>query len=120
MDLLRSARVRIVTFAAHTTQIFQLLDLTLFEIFKREGKSRLPFGDLGTTVNFVYNVYAKMEKTLTSPNIWAAFQTIGVEWCLTREASHIVPCCLSQGQVEGVEGIRSTLEPRLSPVISDA
>jgi hypothetical protein len=32
---------------------FQLLDLTLFKIFKREGKDYLPFGNLITTVSFV-------------------------------------------------------------------
>jgi hypothetical protein len=97
-----------VTFAPHTTQIFQLLDLTFFTIFRREGKYHLPFGDLGTTVNFVYNVYTKMAERLTPspPNISAAFQAIGVEWNLTREGSHIVLCCLSLGKVEKIEGIR--------------
>jgi hypothetical protein len=79
MDLLRSARVRVMTLALHTTQLFQLFDLTLFGIFKREGKYHLPFGDLGTTVNYIYNASLKMAKTLTPPSTWAAFQAIGVE-----------------------------------------
>jgi hypothetical protein len=38
MNLLNTARVHVVTFAPHTTQIFQLLDLSLFGIFKPERK----------------------------------------------------------------------------------
>jgi hypothetical protein len=56
IDRLSTARVRVVTLALHTTEIFQLLDLALFGIFKREGKYHLPFGDLGTTVNFVSEI----------------------------------------------------------------
>jgi hypothetical protein len=93
-----------VTFAPNTTQIFQLLDLTLFGIFKREGQYHLPFGNLETTVDFVDKVYTKMAKTLTLSNIRAAFQAIEVEWRLTREASHIMLCCHSRGKVEGIEG----------------
>jgi hypothetical protein len=80
MDLYHTPRVRVVTFASHTTQIFQFLDLTLFEIFKREGKYDLPFADLETMVNFVYHVYPKMVKRLNSPNTWAIFQTICMEF----------------------------------------
>jgi hypothetical protein len=72
MDLLNAIRVRVVTLTPHTAQIFQLLDLILFRIFKREGEYQVPFGDLETTVNFVYNVYMEMAKTLSLPNIWAA------------------------------------------------
>jgi hypothetical protein len=43
---------------------------------KREGKSNLPFGGLGTKVNFDYNVRMKMVKTLVPPNTWAAFRAI--------------------------------------------
>jgi hypothetical protein len=38
MDLLPASRVRVITCALYTTQTFQLLDLTLFRIFKREEK----------------------------------------------------------------------------------
>jgi hypothetical protein len=100
------ARVHVVIFASNTMQVFQLLGLTLFGIFTRERKYHLPFEYLGTALNFVDNVSTKMAKTLTMPNVWAAFQAIGVEWRLTWEAFHIMLCCLSRGKVEGVEGIR--------------
>jgi hypothetical protein len=69
MDFLTASAVRVVTFAPRTTQIFQLLDLTLFGIFKQKGKYYLPFDELTTTTNFMYNVYIKLAKTLTHPNI---------------------------------------------------
>jgi hypothetical protein len=46
-------------------QIFQLVDLTLLEIFKQEEKCHLLFGDLETMANIVYNVCTKMVNTLT-------------------------------------------------------
>jgi hypothetical protein len=109
MDLLSSVRVRVVIFAPHTTQISQLLDLTLSGIFKREGKYHLPFGDLGTTVNFVYNAYTTMTKTVTPQTYGPHFRRLewsGVKWYLTREAFHLVLCWLSPRKVEGIEGIR--------------
>jgi hypothetical protein len=41
--------------------ILQLLDLTLFEIFKHQGKYQLPLADLGGTINFVYNVQSDLK-----------------------------------------------------------
>jgi hypothetical protein len=86
-NLLNAARVPVVTFASYTTQIFQLLDLAFFGMLKWEEKYYLPFSDLGKTGNFVYNVYRKMEKTLTAPNIWAVFQAIEIT-CDTES----IPC----------------------------
>jgi hypothetical protein len=89
-DILNTSGVTVLTFAPHTTQIFQLLDLTLFGMFKQEGKYHLPFSDLGTTINFAYNVYLKMAKRLTSQNIWAAFQAIGSTFNMESMPCHIV------------------------------
>jgi hypothetical protein len=69
VDFLNTTKVGVVIFAVHTTQIFQRLRLTFFGIVKREEKSHLPFGDLETRVDFVYNVQTKMAKTLTLSNI---------------------------------------------------
>jgi hypothetical protein len=52
IDLLSEARVRIVTFAPHTTQIFQTLDLSLFGVLKRRGQYQLPFGDDAGSARF--------------------------------------------------------------------
>jgi hypothetical protein len=80
MDLLNTARVRVVAFAPRARQIFQLLDLTLFGIFKHQEKYYLPFGDLETTLDFVYNVCPKTAKTVSLSNIWATVEAIEVEF----------------------------------------
>jgi hypothetical protein len=87
-DLLNTARVRVVTFAPHARKIFQLLDLTSFGMFKREGKYHLPFSDLGTTVNFVYNISLKMAKTLSPQTYGQHFRQLKSR--LTRTVSPTV------------------------------
>jgi hypothetical protein len=87
-DLLNTARVRVVLFTPHNMQIFQLLDLTLFRMFKREEKYHLPFSDVGTTLNFVYNVYLTMVKILTPQTYGQHFRQLKSR--LTRKASPLV------------------------------
>jgi hypothetical protein len=41
--LLTDTTVRVTTFASQTTQIFQILDLTLFGVLKRRARYELPF-----------------------------------------------------------------------------
>jgi hypothetical protein len=43
VELLTRARVRIIPFALHTTYIFQMLDLPLFDGLKWRGQYRFPF-----------------------------------------------------------------------------
>jgi hypothetical protein len=81
MDMLTTARVQIVTFTLQTKYVFQLLDLTLFGIFKRVGKYYLPFDDL--TLPFIQRLYMNFEGTLTIANIWAVFGGIGIEFDIT-------------------------------------
>jgi hypothetical protein len=45
ISLLTEARVRVITLAVHTTQIFEILDGTLFGVLKRRPKYELPFED---------------------------------------------------------------------------
>jgi hypothetical protein len=74
-DLLSEARVRIVIFAPHTTQIFQALDLdlTLFGVLKRRGQYQFPFGDDARSARFIKKVSRDFRSTLTDINIWRAF-----------------------------------------------
>jgi hypothetical protein len=62
--LFTRARVRIVTFAPHTTHIFQALDLSLFGVLKRRGQYRLPFGDEKRTIQFIKKVYHDFRLTM--------------------------------------------------------
>jgi hypothetical protein len=82
LGLLNEAQVRIVTFAPHTTRLFQILDLTLFGVFKRRGHDHLPFqNDQGTAV-FIRKVYHDFRATMFDTNIRAAFVHIGLSFAM--------------------------------------
>jgi hypothetical protein len=74
------ARVRVITFAPHTTQIFQILDMTLFGVLKRRLGYKLPFGDEKVTGKFIMKAYLDFKQTIVESNIWVAFRAIGFEF----------------------------------------
>jgi hypothetical protein len=80
IGLLTEAQVRVITFAPHTTQIFQVLDVTLFGVLKRHLGSKLPFEDEKETVGFIMKVCHDFKQTMVKLNIWEAFQAIGFEF----------------------------------------
>jgi hypothetical protein len=82
---LTEARVRVATFAPHTTQTFQVLDVTLFGVLKRRPRSQLPFEDEKETVGFIMKVYRDFKQTMVKPNIWGAFWVIGFEFDTEKE-----------------------------------
>jgi hypothetical protein len=49
---LKDHSVNVIIFPPHTTQIFQILDLCLFGVFKRKMQYKLPFANDNLTVNF--------------------------------------------------------------------
>jgi hypothetical protein len=61
--LLTEARVCVITFAPHTTQIFQVLDLTLFGVLKRRLRCELSFENENATVKFTMQVYHDFKQT---------------------------------------------------------
>jgi hypothetical protein len=69
LTLLSNAPVPIVTFASHTTQIFQILDLTLFGVLKRREQSQLPFDDARGTVHFIRKVHHNFRPAMTDTKI---------------------------------------------------
>jgi hypothetical protein len=79
IGILTEARVRVITFAPHTTQIFQTLDLTLFGVLEHQPRYDLPLDDDTATVNFMMKVYRDFKETMAETNIWAAFQAFGFE-----------------------------------------
>jgi hypothetical protein len=80
IGLLTEARVRVITFAPHTTQIFQVLDVTLFGVLIRGLGYKLPFEDEKETVRFIMKVYHDFKQTMVESNIWGAFQAIEFEF----------------------------------------
>jgi uncharacterized protein YqgV (UPF0045/DUF77 family) len=71
--ILTEAGVRVRPFAPHTTQVFQVLDLTLFDVLKRCPRYELPFENDNSTAKSVMKVYHDFRQTMIQPNIWREF-----------------------------------------------
>jgi hypothetical protein len=84
--ILSEARVSVITFAPHTTHVFQVLDLTLFGVLKRCPRYELPFDENNATVKVITKVYHDFMQTLAQPNIWRAFCALGFKFDTRREA----------------------------------
>jgi hypothetical protein len=69
IGLLTEARVRVIAFAPHTTQIVQVLDVTLFGVLKRRLGYKLPCEEENETVEFIMKVYHDFKQTMVEPNI---------------------------------------------------
>jgi hypothetical protein len=80
IGLFTEARVRVITVAPDTMQIFQILNVTFFGVLTRRLGYRLPFEDERGTVQSTMNVYRDFKQTAVEPNIWEAFRGIGLEF----------------------------------------
>jgi hypothetical protein len=78
--VLTEARVSVTTFAPHTTQIFQVLDVTLFGALKRRLGYKFRFEDEKETVKCIMKVYHDFKQTMVDPNIYGALRAIGFEF----------------------------------------
>jgi hypothetical protein len=67
VQILTEASVRVITFALHTTQIFQLLDLILFGVLKRRSRYEMPFDEHNAIVKVITKVYHDFTQTMTRP-----------------------------------------------------
>jgi hypothetical protein len=68
IGLLTEARVHVITFAPHTAQIFQILDVTRFGVPKQLLRYELIFEDEKATVEFIMKVYHDFKQTMVEPN----------------------------------------------------
>jgi hypothetical protein len=80
IGLLTEAGVRVITFAPYTTQNFQVLDVTLFDVLKRRLGYKLPFEDEKETVRFRMKVCHDFKQTMVESNICRVLQVIGFEF----------------------------------------
>jgi hypothetical protein len=76
--------VRVITFAPHTTQVFQVLDLTLFGVLKRCPRYELPFDENIATVKVITKIYHDFVQTMARPNVWGTFRALGCEFEFDR------------------------------------
>jgi hypothetical protein len=67
--LLTEARVRGITLAPHTTQVIQVLDVTVFDVLKRRPRYELLLEDEKATVEFKMKVSHDLKQTMVEPNI---------------------------------------------------
>jgi hypothetical protein len=67
--ILTEVRVPVIAFAPHTTQVFQVADLTLFGVLKRRPRSGRPFIDADAIVTFLMTVYHDFTQTMVPSNI---------------------------------------------------
>jgi hypothetical protein len=81
--ILTEARMHVITFASHTTQVFQILDFTLFDFPKRCPRYVVPFDDDGVTIECIIKIYRDFRQTVIQPNIWRAFRALGFEFDLS-------------------------------------
>jgi hypothetical protein len=64
----------------HTTQIFQVLDLTLCGVLDRRGQCQLPLEEDAGSARFIRKVYHDFRMAMIEPNTWGAFRGIGVKY----------------------------------------
>jgi hypothetical protein len=88
IEFLSTGRLRVVVVTVapqpHTTQIFQVLDLTLFGVLKRRGQYQLPLEDDAGSARFIKKMHHdhdfRMTITMIESNIWGAFRGIGIKY----------------------------------------
>jgi hypothetical protein len=83
--LLTDVRVRIVTFATHTTQIFQVLDVVLFGALKKHATSLTMLDEEQLVAAFLIKVYHDYKQTMVEVNTWGAFAAIGLTHDITQD-----------------------------------
>jgi hypothetical protein len=105
IGILTETRVRVIAFAPHATQMFRLLDLTLFGVLEHHAKYDLPFDDDAATVKFIIKVYRDIKKSMVEPNIWAAFQAIGFEYDTAAEPYRLL---FNEESYEKVKGSKNS------------
>jgi hypothetical protein len=88
--ILTEARVRVITFASHTTQTFQLLDFTLFGVLKRCPRYELPVDENHATVKVITEVYHDFAQTRVPSNIWRTFRAVVFEFDTRRWPSGLL------------------------------
>jgi hypothetical protein len=69
IGLRTEARVCVISFALHTIQIFQILNVAVFGVLKRRLRYKLPLEDEKETVEFIMNVSREFKQTMVAFNI---------------------------------------------------
>jgi hypothetical protein len=82
--VLTSVRVQIITFAPHTTHIFQILDVVLFGGMKKHATGLEILDEEQPAAAFILKVYHDFKQTMIEVNIWGAFAAIGFSYDIAQ------------------------------------
>jgi hypothetical protein len=108
VQLLTHARVRIITFAPHTTHIFQVLDLALFGALKRRSQYQLSFDDEKRRARFIERPYHDFRLTMIDMNIWRGFQEIELTFVMTDAVQRVVLNDMKMRESRGFKELRAS------------
>jgi hypothetical protein len=73
-------RACVTPLASHTTEIFQVFDVTFFNVLERYPRCKLPFGDEEVTVEFLLKTYHGFKQMTGDSNRWKTFQALVFEF----------------------------------------
>jgi hypothetical protein len=113
-DLIRiptEAKVRVITFAPHTTQICKVLDLTLFNVLKQRPRYELLFDENNATVKVIMKVYQDFTETMARLNVWGVFRALGLEFDMRRESCWLLSNEVTLRESAGFEELCSVTFP---------
>jgi hypothetical protein len=79
LKILREHGVKVITFLPHTTQVFQVLALSLSGVIKTEVPPKLPFGNDDQVVAFIQQAFHSLKQTFVPDNVRNAFKMLGFE-----------------------------------------
>jgi hypothetical protein len=74
--ILTDARLRVIIFAPHTTQVFQVLDLALFGVLKQCPRYDLSLDETKATVKVITKVSHDFTQTIARSNVWGTFRVL--------------------------------------------
>jgi hypothetical protein len=95
--------VRVTTFAPHTIQIFQILDVALSGVLRRRLGHNLTFEDEKETVQFRMKVCHNFKQTMVESNLWGAFRAFGFEFDTEAEPYRLL---FNEEKLRQSEGFR--------------
>jgi hypothetical protein len=76
--ILTRERVRVITFAPHTTHIFEKLDVMLFDVLTKYATGFSKLDEEQPAAAFTINVYHDFKQTIVEVHIWGAFSSIAL------------------------------------------
>jgi hypothetical protein len=78
--VLTNARLRVITFAPHTTHIFQMLDVMLCDALKKRASGLEMWNEESGIVAFITKLYHDLKQIMVEVNIWGGFAALGCSY----------------------------------------